>query len=376
VEENIYKGFVCNKDKMHSFKLYGKVEDNDQEKLAVQQKTMRRIIVISVASVMLVAIIASMVVGVVISNKNKEASRSGTGFQTTNKALKALCNLTLYPTTCISSLSSYASSSNAGPKELANLAVIVALNEAKKASDWIQKTSESTHNIALLDCAELMNATIEQLNSSSAIVQSFDLASLQDETGDVQTWLSASQTNLETCLDGVETMAPNDQVKAQIQSALNNLTEIASNSLAIVKGISTVLSSLNIPGFPTRRLLSDPEDELQSVDDDFSQWLSAGDRRLLQKNTVTPNVIVASDGSGKYRKIQAAIDAAPNKSKTRYVIKVKQGNYSENVVVPSGKPLITIIGDGMDKTIILGNRSVGDNSTTFASATLGKLSNI
>lgn len=351
---------------MHPFKSYGKVDDIDQERLAVQKRTLRRIIVISVASVVLVAIIASVVAGVVVSNRNMGGSGSGTVLQTTNKALKALCDITLYPATCISSLSSYPSSSNAGPKELANLAVMVALDEAKKASDWIQKTYESTHNMALLDCVELMNSTIEQLNSSSAIVQSSDLASLQDETGDVQTWLSASQTNLDTCLDGLETMAPSDQVKAQVQSTLNNLTEIASNSLAIVKGISAVLSSLKIPGLPSRRLLFD---ESQSFDDDFPKWLSAGDRRLLQNNSVTPNVIVASDGSGQYRKVQAAIDAAPESKKRRYVIKVKQGIYRENVVVPSDNPLITIIGDGMDNTIILGNRSVVDNSTTFASAT-------
>lgn len=351
---------------MHPFKSYGKVDDIDQERLAVQKRTLRRIIVISVASVVLVAIIASVVAGVVVSNRNMGGSGSGTVLQTTNKALKALCDITLYPATCISSLSSYPSSSNAGPKELANLAVMVALDEAKKASDWIQKTYESTHNMALLECVELMNSTIEQLNSSSAIVQSSDLASLQDETGDVQTWLSASQTNLDTCLDGLETMAPSDQVKAQVQSTLNNLTEIASNSLAIVKGISAVLSSLKIPGLPSRRLLFD---ESQSFDDDFPKWLSAGDRRLLQNNSVTPNVIVASDGSGQYRKVQAAIDAAPESKKRRYVIKVKQGIYRENVVVPSDNPLITIIGDGMDNTIILGNRSVVDNSTTFASAT-------
>lgn len=356
---------------MHPFKSYGKVDDIDQERLAMQKRMMRRTIVISAASLVLVAIIASVAAGVIISNRNKGGAGSGTGIQSSNKALlKAICDLTFYPTACISSLSSYPSSSIASPKELANLAVMVALAEAKKASEWIQKTYDSTHNMALLDCSELMNATIEQLNSSSAIVQSFDLASLQDETGDMQTWLSASQTNLYTCLDGVATMAPNDQVKLQIQSTLKNLTEIASNSLAIVKGIATVLSSLKIPGFPTRRLLSDPEDELQSLDDEFPKWLPAVDRMLLQNSTVTPNVIVASDGTGKYMKIQEAVDAAPDNSKSRYVIKVKQGTYRENVVVPSGKPLITIIGDGMNNTIILGNRNVVDNSTTFASATL------
>ncbi|GLJ52721.1 hypothetical protein SUGI_1122530 [Cryptomeria japonica] len=54
-------------------------------------------------------------------------------------------------------------------------------------------------------------------------------------------------------------------------------------------------------------------------------------------------------------------------------IYVTAGVYEEHVSVPSNKFNIMLIGDGRDVTVITGNRSVGDNSTTFNSATLASV---
>jgi hypothetical protein len=55
------------------------------------------------------------------------------------------------------------------------------------------------------------------------------------------------------------------------------------------------------------------------------------------------------------------------------VIWVKTGVYYENVVVQGGSINLFLIGDGIGKTVINGNRNVGCNCgmTTFLSATLG-----
>ncbi len=60
---------------------------------------------------------------------------------------------------------------------------------------------------------------------------------------------------------------------------------------------------------------------------------------------VTYDAIVASDGSGKYKTIQAALDAAPSNSSKRWVIFIKSGTYKEMINVASGKNKITLIGD-------------------------------
>lgn len=107
--------------------------------------------------------------------------------------------------------------------------------------------------------------------------------------------------------------------------------------------------------------------------DGWPEWLSAGDRRLLQSSTVRPDVTVAADGSGNYRTVSAAVAAAPEKSSRRYVIRIKAGVYRENVEVPKKKTNIMFLGDGRTTTIITASRNVQDGSTTFNSATVGQL---
>lgn len=103
----------------------------------------------------------------------------------------------------------------------------------------------------------------------------------------------------------------------------------------------------------------------------WPEWLSAGDRKLMQSGDVTPDVTVAADGSRDYTSVAAAVAAAPSKSTSRYVIKIAAGVYRENVEVPSSKTNLMFIGDGRSNTIITASLSVAGGSTTFNSATVG-----
>ncbi|KAJ1383460.1 Pectinesterase, catalytic [Sesbania bispinosa] len=99
-------------------------------------------------------------------------------------------------------------------------------------------------------------------------------------------------------------------------------------------------------------------------------------RKLLQKNidnlVVTKKVVVNPDGSGDFTTINDAVDAAPNNTGTNngyYVIYVVAGIYNEYVSIAKSKENLMIIGDGINSTVITGNRSVVDGWTTFQSAT-------
>jgi len=73
-------------------------------------------------------------------------------------------------------------------------------------------------------------------------------------------------------------------------------------------------------------------------------------------------IIVAQDGSGQFKTIQAAVDSArPNT-----FIDIKPGTYAERVRVPKDKPAITLRGAGEDasRTIITIKRSAKDIDTT------------
>ncbi|MDP4210184.1 MAG: pectinesterase family protein [Bacteroidota bacterium] len=65
------------------------------------------------------------------------------------------------------------------------------------------------------------------------------------------------------------------------------------------------------------------------------------------------DIVVALDGSGNYKSIQAAINAVPDNSSKRFVILIKNGTYNtEKLIVPATKINLTIIGEDREKTII------------------------
>lgn len=113
----------------------------------------------------------------------------------------------------------------------------------------------------------------------------------------------------------------------------------------------------------------------------FPDWVSQKDRRFLEDSgdgydnngEYDPSeiLVVAADGTGNFTTINEALSFAPNMSPDRVLIYLREGEYDENVEIPSYKTNIVLIGDGSDVTFVTGNRSVGDGWTTFRSATLG-----
>lgn len=78
------------------------------------------------------------------------------------------------------------------------------------------------------------------------------------------------------------------------------------------------------------------------------------------QTTSTPyQAVVAADGSGTYKTIQQAIDAAPTSQTKPWLILVKNGAYEEQVIVPENKSYIHLIGQDKEKTIVHLNLNVG-----------------
>ncbi|KAL6519805.1 hypothetical protein OROMI_032699 [Orobanche minor] len=97
-----------------------------------------------------------------------------------------------------------------------------------------------------------------------------------------------------------------------------------------------------------------------------------GTRHLLQAGpgSINPDVIVAKDGSGKYRTINEALQEAPQKHNGTFVIYIKEGVYEEYVTVNKTTWSVMFIGDGPTKTKIIGNRSKIGGWGTFWTATV------
>ncbi|KAJ0732752.1 putative pectinesterase [Helianthus annuus] len=157
---------------------------------------------------------------------------------------------------------------------------------------------------------------------------------LQPTPLDVQTWLSAGLTYITVCHKGFELI---NMTNTMLPVITTSLTELIVNSLAI---------SVTFPSCNTNGL----------VNVNFSDEYKLAD--LVNEK---PDVVVAQHGSGDFKSIQKAVDYAMihRMPKKRFVIYVKAGIYKEYVEIPEIAKYITMYGDGINKTIITGNRHCG-----------------
>ncbi|GKV20423.1 hypothetical protein SLEP1_g30551 [Rubroshorea leprosula] len=233
------------------------------------------------------------------------------------------------------------------------------------------KIMDTRVKVALDVCATVIDDALDRLNESVSTMEVSKgeklLSTLKIDA--LKTWLNASITDQETCFDaldelnGTEHLAIHDKLK----TAMQNSTEFASNSLAIVTKILSLLADFNIP---IHKKLT----RVQETESDFPGWVSPDNRRLLQETTPSPDLIVAQDRSGKYKTIREAVAAVPNKSKTRFIIKVKERTYKENVNLDKSKWNVMMFGEGKTKNIIIGKLNFIDETPTFSTATFGKSS--
>lgn len=170
-------------------------------------------------------------------------------------------------------------------------------------------------------------------------------------SSDLRTWLSAVLAHPETCMEGFE--GTNGIVKGLVSAGVGQVISLVEQLLAQV--------------LPVR------DNQFGATKGQFPSWVRPNDKKLLllQASGVVADAVVATDGSGNYAKIMDAVLAAPDYSMKRFVIYVKKGVYVENVEIKKKKWNIMLVGDGIDATVISGNRSFVDGWTTFRSPTFG-----
>lgn len=87
-------------------------------------------------------------------------------------------------------------------------------------------------------------------------------------------------------------------------------------------------------------------------------FLSLGVRSLRADR---PPIVVAPDGSGRFKTVQSAIDSVPDNNTEFQVIVIKPGIYKERLVIGESKTFITLRGEHEDagKTVVTFNRYFG-----------------
>nr|GMD12124.1 pectinesterase-like [Ipomoea batatas] len=278
------------------------------------------------------------------------------------------CQRSLYKDLCVSTLVKIPNLHAKSIPEIISATVNVTVSEIITASDNCSRIRRAVpglgtmENRALHVCRELFSDALADLRTV--------LDGLENSPAklyaDLQTLLSTAMTNQYTCLDGFPDS--NKNVRPLIIKRIEQISRHVSNALSMLTKIKKEKHNLSSSSNFRR---GDGE-----MKDGFPKWLSRRDRALLEaptgkkKRKIKPDLIVAQDGSGDYRRINDALSAAPDVSDTRFVIYIKAGAYYEYVDVGKKKTMIMFVGDGMGETLIKGNRNVRDGWPTFRSATV------
>ncbi|KAM7278942.1 hypothetical protein ACFE04_006076 [Oxalis oulophora] len=327
----------------------------------------KKIAIIGVSSLILVAMVVAVAVGVGGNpdHGSKASTNSGsTGeISSSKKMIRTLCQPTDYKRTCEDSLNA-AHPNTTDPKELIKLGFEIAIKsikEALKNSSTLKSAAKDPRaKQALASCRVLMEDSVAELRKSIDQIGEFELSRMQEYVEDIKIWLSGSYTYQQTCLDAFEDTEGDAGEK--MQKLLKTSLRLTSNALSMVDGLSSVIQGFNISSFQ-RRLLSE---------DGSPSWMGDGQRRLLTANInmLTPDVIVAKDGSGKYTTINQALNDIPKKNLKTFVIYVKAGIYKEYVTFTKSMSNVVLVGQGGDKTIITGNKGFTDPLGTFQTSTV------
>ncbi|KAK7277768.1 hypothetical protein RJT34_22785 [Clitoria ternatea] len=296
---------------------------------------------------------------------------------TTPTSPKTICISTPDPSYCNSVLPPQ----NGNVYDYARFSVKKSISQAATFLNIVNKyLQRQRHNLptptvhALEDCQTLAELNLDFLSTSFQTVNKTTKFLPTSQADDIQTLLSAILTNQQTCLEGLQ-QASSSSVNNGLSVPLSNDTKLFSVSLALfTKGWvpdNAFRPNTKQRVFRNGRLPLRMSRRVREVYEGVSR------RKVVEVGVgeevkVKEIVTVSKDGSGNFSSIGDAVAAAPNKSSSTggyFLIYVTAGVYEENVSIDKKKTYLMMVGDGINKTIITGNRSVVDGWTTFKSAT-------
>lgn len=276
------------------------------------------------------------------------------------------CRSTPDPEFCKSVLPTTQNSSNS-LYYYGRFSILKSLSDAKKLykklEEYLNRTKKASLSPAAVsaaeDCLLLSGLNIEYLNSTIETLNDTNSTLLEPNADTLQTLLSALLTNHQTCADGL--VANNITIPS-----ISDCSKLYSVSLALYTNAWNPNGATRLfhNGFTSPRVPKHPN--LQSI--------RPGGRRLLQAIMVSGIAVVNKNGGANYNTIGAAVAAAPkylDGTRGYFLIYVMAGVYNEYISIAPSQSYLMIVGDGIGRTVITGNRNAGPTRSTFGSATFG-----
>ncbi|XP_010056842.2 pectinesterase-like [Eucalyptus grandis] len=270
------------------------------------------------------------------------------------------CRGTPYSDLCVSTLASFTGLASMSFPEIISGMLHQSASEVRAASTHC--TVMKNHFLGKLSmlerqaldiCLELFRDIFDDFDNAVSYLESSKVT--VRHYYDLQSLLSGMMTNVYTCTDEFDPHTDNLNLGDSMKDRLSNILRHVSNSLFLLAKI---------------RGVNNPSGH--GIRERFPAWMSLEDSLLVQTptNATKFDLVVAKDGSGNFTSINDAVAAAPDNIKTRFVIYIKEGDYLEYVTVNKTKTNLMFVGDGIEKTLIKGNRNYDDGWTAYWSATV------
>lgn len=356
-------------------------------------------VIISVISLVLVVGCVLGVVALIVTSGNDDKDIS-----TSTKAAESICKPTEYKEACNKAVNDVSKNSSATHEDYILATIRATADELKKA---LEKATSAKKDLGddkkeshgeLETCEKMLGYASDELQQVLTVVAETEAVSIAEQIDPILVWLTAIRSYQTTCVEEIQ----DEKLKKDMQQGLetsNELTfnaqKIVYNVLDILKDIGVDLGELKLPSTGTRRLL----DEVDEMDrHGFPSWVNSVDRKLLGAKkgggggakkgkgqglfktppppplppNAPPNVVVAQDGSGKFKSIKQALASYPPNHQGRFIIYIKAGTYNEGqIIVDKKQNNVYMYGDGRDKTIITGALNFGiQKISTSQTATL------
>nr|KYP73965.1 putative pectinesterase/pectinesterase inhibitor 13 [Cajanus cajan] len=342
---------------------------------------MRKKILISVVSAVLLACVIGAAAFVVVQRTGAN-TKDGVAMKPTgtphvdqnSRLVGMICGSAEYKDKCENTLNEALKKDPqlAQPKDLLLVTMVVAENEVNKAFNETSKMKFASEEEkgAYEDCKQLFEDAKEELGFSINQVGEIDSDKLSSKAPDLNNWLSAVMSYQQTCIDGF----PEGNLKNEFRNAFNESRELVSNALAVVSQVSSFFSIFKGPVAAQPPAPGSAPTPVPDWDGPIPTWAVpvpawSGPTEIVGTNEkLVPNVTVAQDGSGNFKTVSEALAAIPKTYTGRYVVYVKAGVYDETVTVTKQMTNLTMFGDGMDKSIITGNKNYVDGVRTFQTA--------
>lgn len=159
--------------------------------------------------------------------------------QTFKNYIKTSCNFTTYPSICYKTLSPYATKIEADPLKLCNVSLSLALKAAKSASSAISKILKKNNLTEIAeqvvqDCFGNVKDSIGELKDSLDAMGDLGGVDRKFQISNVQTWVSASITNDQTCSDGFDEMNVDSTLTDKMRKIVLDVARKTSNALYFI----------------------------------------------------------------------------------------------------------------------------------------------